>query len=40
VMRMDANVGSVLASPILVRIGCGRSKELASRDSIFVDFWC
>jgi hypothetical protein len=28
--RMEAKVGSVFASPILVSIGCGRSNDLAS----------
>jgi hypothetical protein len=32
------NVGSVLASPILVRTWWGRSNELVSWDGIVVDF--
>jgi hypothetical protein len=38
VTRIVANVGSMLASPIFVRTGWGRSNELASWDGIDVDF--
>jgi hypothetical protein len=37
-MRMEAKVGSVFASPILVSIGCGRSNDLASLGAMFVGF--
>jgi hypothetical protein len=38
--RIDAHVGSVLLSPILVRTGCGKSKEEASMGAMMMGLSC